>query len=57
MSGTGGAGNCCAWDGVSDCGPGVPLVGSPQAVWQQSIATVAPAFECASLQQAISDAL
>ncbi|MFN2455259.1 MAG: hypothetical protein ABR577_13665 [Pyrinomonadaceae bacterium] len=57
MSATIGAGTCCPCDGVSDCGPGVPLVGSPHAVWQQSIAIVAPAFDFASRQQAISPAL
>ncbi len=57
MSATTGAGACCCpRDGVSDCGPGIPLIGSPQAVWQQSIAIVAPAFDFASLQQAISSA-
>lgn len=57
MSATDGAGTCCPFAGVSDCGPGVPLVGSPHAVWQHSIAIVAPAFDFASLQHAISAAL
>lgn len=50
-AGAGTRGDRC---GVSDCGPGVPLVGSPHTSSQHSIVTGEAAADFACAQQAIS---
>lgn len=57
VTATAGAGTCGWCDAVSDCGPGVPLVGSPHTVWQQIMDTGEAADDFACAQQAISAGL